>query len=249
MQRRKSDFCGDRTRVAGMKFLRGIRRLLLISGVLLIGFYVGAYLHREIMSRVALKRFESLRPESRVEKSEGMIPEPTQKVDFSLWSRKRIQAYEESLLAHFDPPMALLRISKVGLEVPVLEGTDDMTLDRGVGHIPGTSLPGQEGNIGIAGHRDGFFRVLKDVGPGDMVELVTANRKDSYTIDQIVLVLPNDVSVLRPRAGGSLTLVTCYPFYFIGSAPKRYIVQASLRHSGPLPVSSERTNEVAISER
>jgi len=231
-----------------MKFLSTMQRLLLISGVLLLGFYVGAYLHREIISRVALRRFEHSRPETRVEKSEATFSEPAQKIDFTLWSRQRIQAYEESLLSHFDPPMALLRISKVGLEVPVLEGTDDLTLNRGVGHIPGTGLPGQEGNIGIAGHRDGFFRVLKDVVPGDMVELVTAHRKDIYTIDQIVLVLPNDVSVLRPRAGRSLTLVTCYPFYFIGSAPKRYIVQASLKHSGPLPVSSERTNEVAISE-
>jgi len=232
-----------------MKFLPRIQRLLLISGVLLMGFYVGAYLHREIMSRVALRRFETLRAEARVEKSEGTVPETTQKVDFTLWSSKRIQAYEESLLSHFDPPMALLRIPKVSLEVPVLEGTDDLTLDRGVGHIPGTGLPGQDGNIGIAGHRDGFFRVLKDVGPGDTVELLTANRKESYAIDQIVLVLPNDVSVLRPRAGRSLTLVTCYPFYFIGSAPKRYIVQASLKHSGPLSVSSERTKVVAISQQ
>jgi sortase A len=97
-----------------------------------------------------------------------------------------------------------------------------------VGHIGGTMRPGENGNIGIAGHRDGFFRVLKDVGPGDAIELATTSRTDTYVVDQIVLVSPNDVSVLQPRSISSLTLVTCYPFYFVGSAPQRYIVQASI---------------------
>jgi len=232
-----------------MKFLRTSQRLLLIIGVLLLGFYVGAYIHMQIMSRAALRQIEGLPADSAVEASGSMGLERTQKVDFTLWSKKRIQAYEESLLAHFSRPMAVLRIRKVNLEVPVLEGTDDLTLNRGVGHIPGTGLPGGEGNIGIAGHRDGFFRVLKDVVPGDVIQLVTADRKDIYTIDQIVLVLPNDVSVLSPRARRSLTLVTCYPFYFVGSAPKRYIVQASLKDSEVSPFSRGSNQEVVISEQ
>jgi len=113
----------------------------------------------------------------------------------------------------------------------VLEGTDDMILDRGVGHIIGTDGPDGNGNIGIAGHRDGFFRVLKDVGPGDEIELVTRRGTDIFKVDQVTLVLPNDVSVLQRRETRSLTLVTCYPFYFIGSAPQRYIVQASIQRS------------------
>jgi len=76
-------------------------------------------------------------------------------VSFDLWSQKRIEAYEHSLMEHFDPPLAILHIARVNLEAPVLEGTDDLTLNRGVGHIAGTGRPGQEGNIGIAGHRDG----------------------------------------------------------------------------------------------
>ena len=130
--------------------------------------------------------------------------------------------------SRFDPPLAVLRIPKVHLEVPVLDGTDDLTLNRGVGHIVGTVRPGEDGNIGIAGHRDGFFRALKDVGPGDTIELVTPKRVVRYAVDQIVLVRPEDVSVLQPRSRPSLTLVTCYPFYFVGSAPQRYIVQASV---------------------
>src|SRR5882672_4956412 len=87
----------------------------------------------------------------------------------------------------------------------------------------------------IAGHRDGFFRVLKDVTPGDTIELATPKRVVTYVVDQIVLVRPDDVSVLQPRSRPSLTLVTCYPFYFVGSAPQRYIVQASVERS-ELPI-------------
>jgi sortase A len=215
-----------------------LQRLLLIFGLLLIGIYVGAHIHRAIMSRAELRRFEDLRAELRAEKPEGLLSVSGLKVDFNLWSQKRIDAYERSLAEHFDPPLAILRIAKVGLEVPVLEGTDDLSLNRGVGHIAGTDRPGGGGNIGIAGHRDGFFRALKDIGPGDKIELVTANRSDVYRVDQIVLVRPNDVSVLQPRSSRSLTLVTCYPFYFIGSAPQRYIVQASIRSSEDTGIES-----------
>jgi sortase A len=126
----------------------------------------------------------------------------------------------------------LLRIPKIGLEVPVLEGTDDLSLNRAVGHIVGTPRPGESGNVGIAGHRDGFFRGLKDVAPGDTIEIVTSDNVNKYVIDEITIVDPSNVSVLAPRPQPSLTLVTCYPFYFIGSAPQRYIVHASLATEG-----------------
>jgi sortase A len=154
------------------------------------------------------------------------------KPDFSLWSEKRIQEYQESLAAHFSPALALLRIPKIDLEVPILEGTDDLSLNRAVGHIAGTPRPGENGNVGIAGHRDGFFRGLKDVSTGDTIEIVTPDSVNRYVIDDITVVNPTDVSVLAARAQPSVTLVTCYPFYFIGSAPQRYIVRASLADSG-----------------
>ena len=208
-----------------MRFSRSIERLLLILGVLLIAIYVAAYIHRTILSRAELRRFQDHQTQQPVGTSPG--PGTRVDVDFSLWSQKRIAAYEQTLAEHIDPPLAVLRIPNVSLEVPVLEGTDDLILNRGVGHIAGTVNPGENGNIGIAGHRDGFFRVLKDVGPGDTVELATPSHIDTFIVDRIVLVRPDDVSVLQTRPVSSLTLVTCYPFYYVGSAPERYIVQAS----------------------
>jgi sortase A len=149
-------------------------------------------------------------------------------VDYSLWSEKRIHEYEVTLAEHFDEALGLLRISKINLEVPIFDGTDDRILNRGVGRIIGTAHIGQQGNLGIAGHRDGFFRGLKDVNVGDTIELDTSEGSQIYTIDSIKIVSPNDVSVLKSDSTTSLTLVTCYPFYFIGSAPQRYIVHASL---------------------
>jgi sortase A len=151
-------------------------------------------------------------------------------VDFSLWSEKRIAAFKESLTEHFDAPKAVLRISKIHLEVPVFDGTDDLTLNRGAGRIIGTARidANRRGNIGIAGHRDGFFRGLKDVENGDTVDLVLPDETRSFAIDKIQIVDPSNVSVLESGPVPSLTLVTCYPFYFNGSAPQRYIVHASL---------------------
>ena len=171
------------------------------------------------------------------------LPIPA-KVDFSLWSSGRIRAYRRSLAHDFAPPIALLKIPKIGLLVPVFDGTDDLILNRGVGRIAGTAQPGAPGNLGIAGHRDGFFRGLKSVSRGDKIEVVRRHSTEVYVVDNIRIVSPKDVSVLAPRGVPSLTLVTCYPFYYIGSAPKRFVVEASLhgeaqdRDSRPVPSQS-----------
>jgi sortase A len=154
-----------------------------------------------------------------------------QGVDFGLWSEKRIEAYKQLLSAKFEAPIALLTIRRLSLEVPVFEGTEEPVLNRGVGWILDTAKPGEGGNIGIAGHRDGFFRCLKDIQIGDRIELATPDQKTTYTVDAIQIVIPEDVSVLLPRKRPALTLVTCYPFYFIGSAPMRFIVHASIEES------------------
>jgi sortase A len=112
--------------------------------------------------------------------------------------------------------------------VPVFEGTDELQLNRGVGWIAGTARPGQDGNIGIAGHRDGFFRALKDVKTGDKLDISTLHGLRRYAVDEIEIVTPDNVGVLQRRAAPSVTLVTCYPFYFIGDAPQRWIVHARL---------------------
>jgi sortase A len=131
------------------------------------------------------------------------------------------------LTQQFERPLALLRISKIHLVAPVFNGTDDLTLNRGVGRIAGTVHVGAKGNLGIAGHRDGFFRGLKDLRMGDKIDLVLPDRTETYVVDNIQIVDPANVGVLRPEPVFSLTLVTCYPFYFIGSAPQRYIVHGS----------------------
>jgi sortase A len=153
-------------------------------------------------------------------------PESTGTPDQSLWSSDRIGAWRRAPLASAPDPLGVLRIPKIRLEVPVLPGTGDAALDRGVGHIEETAHPGTDGNSGIAGHRDGFFRGLKDITPGDAIELATVHGTDVYRVERIWVVDPADVSVLDPTPARALTLVTCYPFYFVGSAPKRFIVRA-----------------------
>ena len=159
-------------------------------------------------------------------------------VDYSLWDEGRIEEYEESLEHDFGPPLAIVRIPALDLQVPLLEGTDDLVLNRGVGRIVGTARPGELGNIGIAGHRDGFFRGLKDIGEGDTIELETLTATDIYRIDGITIVTPQDVHVLEHQSVPTLTLVTCYPFYFVGKAPKRYIVSATLIESDSVGASA-----------
>ncbi len=146
--------------------------------------------------------------------------------DLSLWGPERIAAWQQTLSEPAPPPLAVLRIPKIRLEVAVLPGTAQFTLNRALGHIEDTALPGTDGNSGIAGHRDGFFRGLKDIGPEDVMELDTLRGKEVYRVERIWVVDPQDVSVLDPTPTRSLTLVTCYPFYHVGPAPQRYIVRA-----------------------
>jgi sortase A len=124
--------------------------------------------------------------------------------------------------------VARLEVPSVKLATTVLEGTDDGTLSRGSGHIEDTPFPGRTGNVGIAGHRDTVFRPLRNVHLGDALDLTTADRVYRYRISKTLIVGPDDVYVLDPTDHPMLTLVTCYPFEFIGHAPRRFIVQADL---------------------
>jgi sortase A len=197
--------------------------------VILVTVYVSAVFHRAISSRLALWQFEKAQAAAVQKDPSTPIPSKAEEgVDFSLWAEKRIHAYRDSLLSKTDPPLAVLEIAKLRIKVPVFDGTDDLTLNRGVGRIVGTAKPGEPGNVGIAGHRDGFFRGLKDIAVGDAVDLLMTKEKVTYVVDQIEIVTPDDVHVLQPRSVPSLTLVTCFPFYFVGDAPNRFIVHASL---------------------
>lgn len=204
-------------------------RALLTLGLALLAVWFGARLYGAFGSKKAIAQFQAADegnatvgvPGSR----DHVLDSP---VDFSLWSPKRIAAYEDSLAKKTDLPLAILRIRKIKLEVPVFNDTDDLTLNRGVGRILGTARVGESGNLGIAGHRDGFFRGLQSIVEGDVVELVRRRNIDRYVVSEIRIVMPEDTSVLRPKEVPALTLVTCFPFYFVGHAPKRYIVTALL---------------------
>lgn len=213
------------SRVANLKRLEWI---LLLVGVALVGFAALVYFGGRVYSRMAVEKFH-VEAQSRPADGPERAVKSVFPVDHSLWSPKRVKDYEATLAEHFDSPLALLRIDKIRLEVPVFDGTDDRILDRGVGRIAGTARLGESGNVGIAGHRDGFFRGLKDIALGDTMVLETATGAQTYVIDSIKLVTPDDVSVLKSETTPALTLVTCYPFYFIGSAPQRFIVHASLK--------------------
>ena len=124
--------------------------------------------------------------------------------------------------------LARLTAPSVHMEANVLEGSDDGTLGRGAGHIEDTPFPGQPGNVGIAGHRDTVFRPLRNIKVGDPLELATAEHTYRYRISKTLIVGPDDVYVLDATDQPTLTLVTCYPFEFVGHAPRRFIVQATL---------------------
>ena len=119
-----------------------------------------------------------------------------------------------------------IEIPRLLLSAVVVEGVDKITLRRAVGHIPGTALPGHAGNVGLAGHRDTFFRSLKDVKIKDEVQLATLAGNFNYEVESLRVMDPDNVGVLAPSGHNVLTLVTCYPFYFVGPAPQRWIVTA-----------------------
>ena len=126
-----------------------------------------------------------------------------------------------------EPFRAKLVIARLRLTAMVEEGVGENTLRHAAGHIPRTALPGQPGNVGVAAHRDTLFRKLKGIRKHDRIVLSTLTRDYNYEVTATAIVRPNDVSVLAPARGEkTLTLVTCYPFYFIGAAPKRFIVHA-----------------------
>ena len=121
-----------------------------------------------------------------------------------------------------------VEIPRLGVSAVVRAGNDARTLRLAVGYIPGTALPGEAGNVGLAGHRDTFFRQLRDIRPDDEIRVATPDGTFSYRVERTLIVNPTDVWVLDPTSTATLTLVTCYPFTYIGSAPQRFIVRATL---------------------
>jgi len=216
-----------------MSWLRRLELLCWALGLVLLTGYLAVRAEGTLSSRAGLEQFERARLAAQAEALAPRAP-----VDRSLWSDSRVRAYEETLDEPLEAPLAVLRIPAIRLEVPVWEGTDELILNRGVGRVAGTALPGEPGNLAIAGHRDGFFRGVKDLRLGDAIELETLAGTLTYRIDDLLIVDPDGVEILGPTSESTLTLVTCYPFYYVGKAPRRYIVRALLEP----PKSSSSSN-------
>ena len=207
---------------------------LYAAGLLMIAVFLLLRWQGENARQEGLRAFEQA---VAIQQDQAVLPEElpgdTSTMDASVptgqefWSDARLRAWEDSLAATIEAPLAVLRIDRVGIDVPVYDGAEGPSLDRGVGRIRGTARVDAEGNLGIAGHRDGFFRPLKDIVVGDRIELETTEGRLAYRVTSIDIVQPDDVSVLAETPYRSITLVTCYPFYFVGHAPQRYIVKAS----------------------
>ena len=177
---------------------------MFITGILLLG-YVGFTLLEARLYQVSAKRSLENEIQAEKERPQSQPKPPVKKGD---------------VLGRMDIP-------RLGMSVAVLQGTSSRILRLGIGHIVGTPLPGEPGNIGIAGHRDTFFRGLKDIRKNDEIQLQTASGLSRYQVDWMKVVANDDQNVLAPSTESALTLVTCYPFYYVGSAPKRFIVHAT----------------------
>ena len=200
----------------------GAEILAWAGGVACLAIWAFGAASTEAARREGIREFHAIKSLSGALKPLPALGVPDQ----TLWSPERVRAWTAARADTSPAPLAILRIRHVGIEAPILEGTDDRVLDRGIGHIADTAALGRSGNCGLAAHRDGFFRPLKDVRVGDQIEIETTSGFIRYRIDRTWITTPDDVSVLDPTADECVTLVTCYPFYFVGSAPQRFIVRA-----------------------
>jgi len=173
----------------------------------------------------------------------GLIVVASVYLDGWIGARQAVAAFEdaagdpfvEQASEHDGVPVALLSIARLDVEVPVFVGTDQRTLNRGAGIVEGTALPDGAGNTVISAHRDSFFRPLKDIEVGDVIELRALEGVQQFQVGAIFITDPLDVSVLEPADGRTLTLITCFPFHYVGFAPDRLIVRAhprSVRNEG-----------------
>jgi sortase A len=192
----------QRHTVRSNQFLRWARGLLFLAGTLAVCYVSLTLLDATLYQEDAIKTLEK------------QISTQQHNV-----SRSTIMAKPGDVLGRIEIP-------RLGVMIAILEGTSAQTLRLGVGHIKGTALPGEPGNSGIAGHRDTFFRPLKDIRTDDEIQIQTATGLSRYQVDWVRIVAPDDTGVLHLAASSSITLITCYPFQLIGAAPRRFVVHA-----------------------
>ena len=200
----------------------------LIVGILVLGYVTATFLEARIYQSRAARRFEQARQErstpiSAAGAGERLAPQP---VPLQL-SQLENAGSEHREAVRTRLAWGRIDIPSIGLSAMIIEGVDPPTLQRAVGHIPGTALPGIPGNVGLAGHRDTFFRSLRDIHENDEIKLETLDGSYRYRVAFTQVVDPGDVDVLSSADDSVLTLVTCYPFTFVGAAPQRFIVRAN----------------------
>jgi sortase A len=187
----------------GRLLLRWARGLLFLTGALAVSYVALTLLHAKLYQETANRT-----------------------LDKQIAAQKQRRASVSAVVAKQGDVLGRIEIPRLGLVVAILEGTSTRTLGLGVGHIEGTALPGEIGNAVIAGHRDTYFRALKDIRTNDEIQIQTATSLSRYEVDRVRIVAPDDTGILAPSAGSGITLVTCFPFHFIGAAPNRFVVHA-----------------------
>lgn len=192
--------------------------MLVALGLLLLSVYAGASGWGEWERRQGLQDFARAR--QLAQRDVAATPAAVTA------ARPSPAAVERSPAPAADGTIAVLRIPAIGLEVPVRRGTDEGVLLRGAGLVEGSAPPGSDGNVAIAAHRDSFFRGLRGLAVGDPIVLVARDRTRTYRVTRLSVVQPRDIEVLDDVGAPAITLVTCFPFHFVGRAPQRYIVRA-----------------------
>jgi sortase A len=191
--------------------LSASQRIVLALGAILCGLYALALMAGELGRRSDV---------------EGFWKAP-QRPDLSLWSQTRVQAFLTSQGLPISEPVGVLRAPSLKLAVPLYPNSSELHLNRGAGLIEGMSLPDEGGNLGVAGHRDGFFRALKNIRRDDVLEVQTRARLHRYRVVSVDVVDASDRRLLADTEEPTITLVTCYPFYHLGHAPRRFIVRGA----------------------
>ena len=176
--------------------LRGACYFFLAFGVLALGYAGFVFADSHAYQALEMKKFEQ----------PGRLSEP-------------------HILAEGDV-IGEMQVPRLGLSVMVVQGDSHASLRHAVGHLAKSALPGEWGNVALAGHRDTFFRPLRDIRVGDEIRLKTPEHNFEYLVESIEVVAPTDIQVLEPSSGHDLTFITCFPFYYVGPAPKRFVVRA-----------------------
>jgi sortase A len=187
---------------------RWLERLLVLIGVVCLGYFLYVYVEAQLYQSFEEQQLDAILRTEIPAGSAAAAP------------RRRAPAPGSTI--------GRIEIPRLGVSSVIRAGSDARTLRLAVGYIPGTALPGEKGNVGLAGHRDTFFRKLRDINPDDEIRVTTKDGVFRYYVQRTNIVQPKDVWVLNATSYPALTLITCYPFWYVGSAPQRFVVRAAL---------------------